>query len=79
MKRFFGIVLVLILVASFFGVGYILVKKSTKPTEVFSTEKPFYTDIVNKTVATGSITPRKEIELKSQVFRCSREIICGSW
>ena len=67
MKRFFGIVLVLILVASFFGVGYILVKKSMKPTEVFSTEKPFYTDIVNKTVATGSITPRKEIELKSQV------------
>ena len=38
-----------------------------KPTVIYKSEKPFYTDIVNKTVATGSITPRKEIDLKSQV------------
>ena len=57
----------LILIASFFGVGYILIKKSMKPTVIYKSEKPFYTDIVNKTVATGSITPRKEIDLKSQV------------
>ena len=29
--------------------------------------QPFYTDIVNKAVATGSIIPRKEIEIKPQV------------
>ena len=57
----------LILIASFFGVGYILIKKSMKPTVIYKSEKPFYTDIINKTVATGSITPRKEIDLKSQV------------
>ncbi|MCK5700495.1 MAG: efflux RND transporter periplasmic adaptor subunit [Cyclobacteriaceae bacterium] len=67
MRRFFGIMIVLILIASFFGVGYILIKKSMKPTVIYKSEKPFYTDIVNKTVATGSITPRKEIDLKSQV------------
>ncbi|MCK5281536.1 MAG: efflux RND transporter periplasmic adaptor subunit [Cyclobacteriaceae bacterium] len=67
MRRFFGIMIVLILIASFFGVGYILIKKSMKPTVIYKSEKPFYTDIINKTVATGSITPRKEIDLKSQV------------
>ncbi|MCK5209585.1 MAG: efflux RND transporter periplasmic adaptor subunit [Cyclobacteriaceae bacterium] len=67
MRRFFGIMIVLILITSFFGVGYILIKKSMKPTVIYKSEKPFYTDIVNKTVATGSITPRKEIDLKSQV------------
>ena len=67
MRRFFGILTVLILVVSFFGVGYILIKKSMKPTVIYESKKPFYTDIISKTVATGSITPRKEIDLKSQV------------
>lgn len=67
MKKVFGILLILILVLSFFGVGYILIKKSLKPTVIYKSKNPFYIDIVNKTVATGSITPRKEIDLKSQV------------
>ena len=67
MKKFFGILTVVIFVASFFGVGYILIKKTIKPEQVHESVMPFYTDIVLKTVATGSITPRKEIDLKSQV------------
>lgn len=67
MKKFFGITLVIIFVASLVSVGYILIKKSMKPTEVYESEAPFYTDIIKKTVATGAITPRKEIDLKSQV------------
>lgn len=67
MRKVFGILVALILIASFFGVGYILIKKSIKPDEVFESSSPFYTDIIRKTVATGSITPRREIELKSQV------------
>lgn len=67
MRKFFGIVIALILVASFFGVGYILVKKSMKPTEIYTSSTPFFTNIISKTVATGSITPRREIDLKSQV------------
>jgi HlyD family secretion protein len=67
MKRVFGILLIIILVSSLFGVGYILISKSMKPPVVFESEAPFYSDIVKKTVATGSITPRKEISLKSQV------------
>ncbi|NJN24808.1 MAG: efflux RND transporter periplasmic adaptor subunit [Cyclobacteriaceae bacterium] len=67
MKKVFGILMIVILVASFIGVGYILIKKSMKSPVVYESEKMFYTDIVKKTVATGTITPRKEVALKSQV------------
>jgi HlyD family secretion protein len=46
---------------------YFLVKKSQKPPEEFKTVMPFDTSIVKKTVATGSVTPRKEVNMKSQV------------
>lgn len=46
---------------------YFLYQKSQKPPEVFKTVSPFDTSIVKKTVATGSVTPRKEVNMKSQV------------
>jgi HlyD family secretion protein len=46
---------------------YFLIKKSQKPAEVFKTTSAFDTSIVKKTVATGSVTPRKEVNMKSQV------------
>ncbi len=67
MKIVFRILLVLILIVSFVGTGYFLYMKSQKPPVVYETETPVYQDIIKKTVATGSIVPRKEIALKSQV------------
>ena len=67
MKRVFTILIVLVLAASFFGTGFFLFNKTRKPAVVYETDSLFYTEIVKKTVATGSITPRKEIQLKSQV------------
>lgn len=67
MKKIMTFAILVILVASFIGTGYFLYKKSDKPETLFETETPFVTDIVKKTVATGTIVPRKEIELKSQV------------
>ena len=67
MKLVFRILLVLILVVSFVGTGYFLYQKSQKPPVVYETESPVYQDIIKKTVATGSIVPRKQIDLKSQV------------
>jgi len=67
MKRIATIILVIILVSSFIGTGYFLYKKSEEPEVVYETETPFFTDIVKKTVATGSIVPRKEVEIKTQV------------
>lgn len=46
---------------------YFLYIKSQTPPEVFKTIMPFDTSIVKKTVATGSVTPRKEVNMKSQV------------
>lgn len=67
MKRIFIILFVLIAISSFFGTGYYLYQKSEEPPVIFETNSPFRTDIIKKTVATGSIVPRKEIEVKSQV------------
>jgi HlyD family secretion protein len=47
--------------------GYFLYSKDQEKPVVYETGQPFYTDIINKTVATGSVVPRKEIEVKPQV------------
>ena len=67
MKKFFIILLVLLGVGSLFGTGIYLYSKSEEPPIIYETTQPFKTDISRKTVATGSIIPRKEIEVKSQV------------
>ncbi|MES2131959.1 MAG: efflux RND transporter periplasmic adaptor subunit [Bacteroidota bacterium] len=41
--------------------------KSQTPPVTFQTVMPFDTVIIKKTVATGSVTPRKEVNMKSQV------------
>jgi HlyD family secretion protein len=60
--------LVLIVIVGLFGwTIYFLYAKSQKPPEVFRTESPSINNIVKKTVATGSVLPRKEVFMKSQV------------
>lgn len=51
----------------FIGTAVFLYAKSLESPVVYRTEQPFVTDIVKKTVATGKITPRREIAIKSQV------------
>jgi HlyD family secretion protein len=46
---------------------YFLYDKSQEAPVVFETRMPFDTTIVKKTVATGSIIPRKEVNMKSRV------------
>jgi HlyD family secretion protein len=48
-------------------------KSRTKPV-VYQTKTPLMTNIIKKTVATGSIVPRKEIEIKPQVSGIVQEI-----
>jgi HlyD family secretion protein len=67
MKKFFlGLIGILIL-AVFVGTTIFLYRKSQEAPVVYEVTKPFYTDIVRKTVATGKIVPRKEIAVKSRV------------
>jgi len=74
MKKFLKIAVWLFIAVIFIGTLVFLYNKSKKKTETFVTEKPFITNIENKTVATGSIVPRKEIEIKSQISGIVQEI-----
>lgn len=67
MKKIYTIIIVAFLVLSFLGTLVFLYQKAVERDVIFETETPFYTDIVKKAVATGTITPRREIEIKSQV------------
>lgn len=66
-KRIIKFLVVIVLIGTFIWTFYFLYKKSDKPPVVFNTATPVIADIVKKTVATGSILPRKEVLVKSQV------------
>jgi len=66
--RNIGIILTLILIVGGCGGGlYYLYSKNQKKDRIYETEKPLYKDIIRKAVATGSVIPRKEIDIKPQV------------
>jgi HlyD family secretion protein len=56
-----------LLVVLFAGTLIFLYKKSQAEPVHFETEAPFRASIVKKTVATGSLVPRREIEIKPRV------------
>lgn len=74
MKRFFRIFLLLVIGGLFLYTLYYLYQKSRKEPEVYTTDKAFYTDIINKSVATGSIVPREEVAIKPQVSGIIKEL-----
>lgn len=66
MKKVLRIVVISIIVLIFVGTIGFLYQKSQDQPVVYNTKSPEITDIVKKTVATGSVVPRKEIEIKPQ-------------
>jgi HlyD family secretion protein len=74
MKKIAKILGLSILAAVFIGTFVFLYKKSQAKPEVFEIQKAQVTNIVKKTVATGSVIPRKEIEIKPQVSGIVEEI-----
>ncbi len=67
MKKFLKIFGIVLLIVLFFGTfAYLYIKQKKKP-DVYETVKPKIETISKKTVATGSVKPRKEIEIKPQV------------
>jgi len=67
MKKAFSILLGVIVLAVIVGAFFYLYKKSQAKPVVFLTEQAEVADIVKKTVATGSIVPRQEVEVKPKV------------
>lgn len=74
---FFGFLFACIVGGVFWFVSYI-VNKSNTPEVVYETEQATYTDIYKKTMATGSILPRKEVNVKSSVSGLLEELYVGS-
>lgn len=67
MKTFFKILIILIIVVIFGGTIIFLYNKSKTEPIVYETSNPFISNIVMTTVATGSVVPRKEIEITPKV------------
>jgi HlyD family secretion protein len=67
MKKILRISLIVLVGVLFISFFVYLAMKEKKPEVIFETKTAFVTNIIKKTVATGSIVPRKEIEIKPQV------------
>jgi len=74
MKKFFKIFLLVVFIGLVMGTLFFLYQKSRKKPEVFETKSPFISDVIKKTVATGSVVPRNEILIKPQVSGIVDEI-----
>ncbi len=74
MKTILKIAVILVIVVVFVGTIVYLYKKSQAEPVVFETTTAFKTDIIRKTVATGSVIPRKEIEITPKVSGIIEEI-----
>lgn len=67
MKKVFKFLGIIILISVFVGTLFFLYTKSKKKPDVFETKTAFISNVVQKTVATGSVVPRFQIEIKPQV------------
>jgi HlyD family secretion protein len=67
MKRWFSGFLIVVFVALVGGTFWFLWAKSRKKPVQYETETPQVTDLTRKTVATGAIVPRQEVEIKPRV------------
>jgi HlyD family secretion protein len=74
MKKVFRIALLIFIAALFLGTIGFLASKSKKKPVVFNIEKPQKITITKKTIATGSVIPRKEIQIKPQISGIVQEI-----
>ncbi len=74
MKKILLVLLVLALLSTFAGTFYYLYAKSSAPPVVYETASPETATIIHKTVATGSVVPRQEVEIKPQISGIVREL-----
>jgi HlyD family secretion protein len=74
MKKVIKIAVLVIILGVFLLTIIYLYNKSKQKPIIYKTETPFYTNITRKTVATGSVVPRKEIEIKPVVSGIVEEI-----
>jgi HlyD family secretion protein len=66
-KKIIKYLAVIAMLVVFVWTIYFLYQKSQTPPEEFKTKSPIDTTVIKKAVATGSIIPRKEVNMKSRV------------
>lgn len=74
MKKFFKILIGIVIAALFVGTFVFLYNNSKKKPVVYSLVDPVTTDIEKSTVLTGKIEPRDEIQIKPQISGIIAEI-----
>jgi HlyD family secretion protein len=74
MKKILRILLLVVFVGLIGGTMFYLYQKSKKKPVVYEIKSPFVSNVIKKTVATGSVIPRKEILIKPQVSGIIEEI-----
>ncbi len=67
MKKFFKILLVVLLVFMVGFAGYYILKSNNKSPITYTTEKAFKSAIEEKAVATGKFVPKDEVAIKPQI------------
>lgn len=75
MKKFIRILAIVLFILMFFGTLVFLYVKSRPRTAPVKTVSPVKMDIVKKTVLTGSIVARREVEIKAQLSGIVDEIM----
>ena len=74
MKKILSILAAVVVLCLFGGTVYFLWAKSQKPDTIYLTESPKKATIIKKAVATGSVVPRQEVEIKPRVSGIVEEI-----
>ncbi len=74
MKKVLKIILLVVVIGAIGGTMFFLYQKSKKKPVVYEIKSPFISNVVKKTVATGSVVPRKEIQIKPQVSGIVEEL-----
>ncbi|NEV92889.1 efflux RND transporter periplasmic adaptor subunit [Psychroflexus sp. YR1-1] len=67
MKKVITIIILLVIVVLFGGSLFYLYQKNQESPEIFKTEEPTTETIVKKTMATGTLIPREEIDVKPNI------------
>jgi HlyD family secretion protein len=74
MNKIFRIFLLIIILAAIAGTMFFLYQKSKKKPVLYEIKSPVMSNVIKKTVATGSVVPRNEIEIKPQVSGIVEEV-----
>jgi HlyD family secretion protein len=74
MKKILKILLLVVFVGMIGGTMFYLYNKSKKKPVIYEVKSPFISNVIKKTVATGSVVPRKEIDVKPQVSGIVEEL-----